>query len=239
MDIKKYITSDYQKDLLVRMAYHSSAIENNTVTLSETITIILNQTSPERTVNLREIYEIANHKEAIDLVFENSSVALNVQHIKDIHSVLMDKLNHEKGKFKSNSNAIVGATFSTASAIETPFLMKQWVDNTNYRLQMTNSNEEKIRIILEAHIQFERIHPFADGNGRTGRLVMIQQLLQENLIPFVIEKENKQKYIACLENQDVEGFYQMYLESVEFEKQKLYGLYHKSKSEEQNIEIEK
>lgn len=219
--ILEKITKEYQDDILVRIAYHSSAIENNRITLNETITILLEDKMPNSNFSIREFFEVENHRQALNFVWENLSQSLDLYKIKKIHAYLLDRLNHERGQFKTQRNAIAGASFNTASVQETPLLMQQWIDNTNYRLSIAKSNEEKIKIILESHIQFERIHPFIDGNGRTGRLIMLQQFLQNNLVPFIIQKDNKKMYLDILDNQDVEEFYKLYQKYYDFELTKL------------------
>lgn len=85
--------------------------------------------------------------------------------------------------------------------------MIQLIDNLEYRLESAESDEEKLFAILDTHIQFERIHPFSDGNGRTGRMVMNYSLLQHGFPPLIIEKETKAQYIEFLGNQDVDVFF--------------------------------
>lgn len=219
--ILEKITKEYQDDILVRIAYHSSAIENNRITLNETITILLEDKMPNSNFSIREFFEVENHRQALNFVWENLNQSLDLYKIKKIHAYLLDRLNHERGQFKTQRNAIAGASFNTTSVQETPLLMQQWIDNTNYRLSIAKNNEEKIKIILESHIQFERIHPFIDGNGRTGRLIMLQQFLQNNLVPFIIQKDNKKMYLDILDNQDVEEFYKLYQKYYDFELTKL------------------
>ena len=103
---------------------------------------------------------------------------------------------------------ILGAEFQTASPSETPYLMAQLFDNLTYRLNMAESEDEKLLAILDTHIQFERIHPFSDGNGQTGRMTLNYSLLQQGFPPLIIEKETKAQYIEFLGNQDVDGFVQ-------------------------------
>ena len=80
------------------------------------------------------------------------------------------------------------------------------MDNLEYRLENAATEEEKLESILDTHIQFERIHPFSDGNGRTGRMLMNYSLLQEGFPPLIIEKETKATYIELLAKQDLKGF---------------------------------
>ena len=111
-----------------------------------------------------------------------------------------------KANSKKNDNLIIGAEFQTAAPGETPFLIQQLVDNLEYRLENAATEEEKLESILDTHIQFERIHPFSDGNGRTGRMLMNYSLLQEGFPPLIIEKETKATYIELLAKQDLKGF---------------------------------
>ena len=205
-----YLTREYIDDLLVRIAYHSSAIEGNTISLADTVTILLHETIPGK-VSKREFYEIENHKQALEYVIDqlenNESLSLNI--VRGIHTQLMDHLNFDRGMWKTHDNAIVGADFNTASAHDVPYLMKQWIDNLNYRLHQSKTDEEKIKHILEMHIDFERIHPFSDGNGRTGRLLIIYSLLEHDISPIIIPVDLKPDYIRLLANKDSEGLYNL------------------------------
>ncbi|MCM3227536.1 Fic family protein [Terribacillus saccharophilus] len=201
-------TEEYLEDILVRLAYHSSAIEGNTITLPETVDIIIHKKLPGRQATTREFFEIANHRQAFEYMIHeiNNDTPLSINVVKDIHGHLTAKLQTDSGLFKKDENAILGAEFQTASPQQTPMLMQQWVDNLNFRLNMAkDNNEEKLSTIAEFHINFERIHPFSDGNGRTGRMLMNYSLIQNNLPPLVINKEKKSEYIRCLAEQDVEG----------------------------------
>ena len=200
---------NYLVDMLVRLAHHSAGIEGNTISLPATVSIILNGTLPISSgATVREFYEIENHKQAFSNMLDHleSNDTLSVSIIKEVHADLTDRLQYDKGQFKKNENLIIGAEFQTASPSETPFLVQQLVDNLEYRLENAATDEEKLERILDAHIQFERIHPFSDGNGRTGRVIMNYSLLQEGFPPLIIEKETKATYIELLAKQDLDGF---------------------------------
>ena len=131
---------------------------------------------------------------------------LSVAIIKEIHADLTDRLQYDKGQFKKNENMIIGTEFQTASLPQTPFLIQQLVYNLEYRLENAATEEEQLESILDTHIQLEGIHPFSDGNGRTGRMLMNYSLLQEGFPPLIIEKETKATYIELLAKQDLNGF---------------------------------
>ncbi len=92
-------SQDYLDDLLVRMAYHSSGIEGNTISLPETVSIILESTLPGKHKSIREFYEIENHKQAFQaLLFAlDNGEELSLGLVKDIHALLMDRLQHDRG----------------------------------------------------------------------------------------------------------------------------------------------
>ena len=101
--------------------------------------------------------------------------------------------------------------------------MNEWFENMNFQLKNFDSDKEKLKIILEYHIKFERIHPFSDGNGRTGRLIMLALMLENNLTPFVITVENRAKYMSILRNQDIETFISLVEPLIEEEKKRILG----------------
>ena len=216
------LTKDYLDDLLVRLAHHSSAIEGNTITLNQTVSIILNDTIPG-SINKREFYEVENHKQAFEYIQHNllNGEKLSLGVIKEIHKLLLDHLDFNRGNFKNISNAIVGAEFDTASPEQTPNLMYQWLNNYEYLIENAKTEEEKIRIILEKHIEFERIHPFNDGNGRTGRMIMLYSLLENNLPTIIISKELKPRYILGLAEQDTNLLYDLVQPLIEKEKDRM------------------
>ncbi|MGL5583660.1 MAG: Fic family protein [Cetobacterium sp.] len=216
------LTKEYLDDLLVRLAHHSSAIEGNTITLNQTVSIILNDTIPG-SINKREFYEVENHKQAFEYIQHNllNNEKLSLGVIKEIHRLLLDHLDFNRGNFKNISNAIVGAEFDTASPEQTPNLMYQWLNNYEYLIENAQTEEEKVRVILEKHIEFERIHPFNDGNGRTGRMIMLYSLLENNLPPIIISKELKPRYILGLAEQDTNLLYDLAQPLIEKEKDRM------------------
>lgn len=204
------------------MAYHSSAIEGNTITLPEVSNIFLERSLPKYKT-IREFYEIENHKQAFEFLFDNinNNVELNIDLLLNMHKYLVDRLQHNAGNFKSSQNAIVGAKFQTTSPTETPYLIRQWIDSTNYRLNNTDKDNEILSILADTHIQFERIHPFSDGNGRCGRLILLYLGIKYLNSPLIISKENRDEYMEYLAEQDIEGLASLLNNSLEFEKERV------------------
>ena len=177
------------------MAYHSSAIEGNTITLPVVSNIFLERFLPKGKT-IKEYYKIENQKQAFEYLFDNidNNKDLNIDLILDLHRYLVDRLQHDIGYFKSGQNAIVGAEFQTASPSKTPYLVRQWIDNTNYRLNIAKEDTEILSILADTHIQFERIHPFSDGNGRYRRLLLLYLGIKYLNSPLIISKENRAEY---------------------------------------------
>ncbi|MFV0287880.1 MAG: Fic family protein [Mycoplasmatales bacterium] len=194
---------NYLADFKMRFTYNSNAIEGNTLTLPETVSIIKDEYIPSGTgKKVREIFETINHASTFDYIIENNNAMIDSHFIKNIHNKLMDRLLYDKGRFKSNDNYILGADFETAPAYNIEIIMKNYFDNLNYQL---DTGAELFTTLAESHITFERIHPFSDGNGRVGRLLINKILLSYDMEPIIIQNDNKLEYYQMLATQDIES----------------------------------
>lgn len=216
-------SNSYLDDVLVRMSYHSSGIEGNTITLPETVSIILENALPTGRKSVREFYEIENHKGAfsylLDLLADKSPLSIDV--VLGIHERLTDRLQHDRGQFKTQQSAIIGAEFQTASPSEVYPLMLQWCDNTNWRLEQAQTDQERLEVLADSHIQFERIHPFSDGNGRIGRLLVLYLAMLWLDTPVIVSKDRRADYMENLANQDVTALADMLSQSLQAERERL------------------
>lgn len=97
---------DYLDDILIRIAYHSSGIEGNTISLPETVSIILESTLPGKHKSIREFYEIENHKQAFSLLLDSlaNNAPLTVGLVQDFHALLTDRLQYDRGKLEHNGS---------------------------------------------------------------------------------------------------------------------------------------
>lgn len=198
---------EYIDDVLIRFAYNSNAIEGNTLTSGQTKAIILNETvtvTGIEGVKLRDVYEASNQKDAFYTMLNlaNNMIPLSTDVVLNLHYELTKNTIPTAGKFKQNDNYIMGADFETSSVENVALDIKQWVDNTNYRLKNSKNDTEFVNNLMDSHIQFERIHPFDDGNGRTGRELINLELAKKELPFLVIEEKEKNQYITFEDNQD-------------------------------------
>ena len=210
---------EYMEDMLVRIAHHSTAIEGNTLTQAETISILIHNFIP-RDMSEREYYEVKNYRKAFNTLLE-ADRKITTELIKKYNKYIMENLHDLNGKFKTTLNLILGAEFEPTKPFLVPFEIEDWCNNLSYRLENAKTNEEKVEIIMDQHIKFEKIHPFNDGNGRTGRLLIIHSCLKEDLEPIIIPKEEKGKYINLLASENLKELTKWALQLQEKERDRI------------------
>jgi Fic family protein len=193
----------HAEDLLVRLAHHSSALEGNTLTLADTITLLVDERVPVAGTPMRELYEVTNHYQAFARVLRAvaDDEPLTTSLVKDLHAALMDHLAHDSGQYKTSSNIIAGAFWQPAPPARVPELMLEWADQAEWQTAQLD-NEALLAAIAGGHIAFERIHPFADGNGRTGRAIIAYQTIRRFGFPAIIQVNQRSAYITMLDAQN-------------------------------------
>jgi Fic family protein len=199
-------SNDYLDDLLVRTAHHSTAIEGNPLTQGEVKSILIDGYIP-RAMNLRELNEVINYKSFMQYIRDNLTdlPPLSLERIKKIHFLLcQNAIDGVAGTFKTIPNMIIGASFTPTQPYMVIKELQEWILNLEAQLE-SQTKEGIIEAICRQHIAFERIHPFADGNGRVGRALMVYICLQKCIAPIVVTKEDKAEYISYLNTEDVNG----------------------------------
>lgn len=192
----------YLEDFVTRSTYHSNAIEGSTLTYAETYAILYNDNSFKiEGKEPREIYEAINHKIALELIFKflkEENTIITEKLIKEVNETINRNIKDTTG-YRKVQVFIRGSEHIPPKPEQVPKLMNYFVYNYN------NDENDIYTKIANYHIQFESIHPFEDGNGRTGRLLMNYELLKNNLPPVVISKDDRVKYFEFLRNKDVQG----------------------------------
>ena len=214
------MTDEYLQDLMVRMAHHSTAIEGNSLTQGETKSVLIDEYIP-RPMDLRELNEVLNYKALLPYLLEHQGEEITLSGIKDINEIIMNNIDSRGGQFKVIANAIIGADFTPTPPYMVPEELKKWVDDLSWRLENSADEDRKIFSIMDQHLRFERIHPFADGNGRTSRALIIWSCLHEGLTPIIIEKEQRKAYINALNRSDAKGLFSLAKEIQEKEKERM------------------
>lgn len=201
MNILNFIKSnqEYFEDFITRATHHSNGIEGSTLSMAETYAIIFNQKDVKINSEPREFYEAINHKYAIDYIFNKEDKDLKEQDIIAIAKLVNKNIN-EIDSYRKTQVFIKGAEHIPPKGVEIPMLMKYFIDNYNNTVY-----DDVFQKAAYCHIEFERIHPFSDGNGRTGRLLINWELIKNNVAPSIITKEDKINYINFIANRDVQG----------------------------------
>ena len=191
----------------IDLTYNSNHIEGSRLTHDETRYIFATNTIglSEKAVNVDDIIETLNHFRCIDFMLDNAHLALSEKYIKQLHFLLKSGTSDGRldwfkvGEYKKLPNEVGGmdTTEPQNVAVEMAALISAYNEKT----------EKSFEDILSFHVAFERIHPFQDGNGRVGRLIMFGECLKHNIIPFIIDEEHKLYYYRGLKDWDAErGF---------------------------------
>jgi Fic family protein len=203
---RMYANSSYMDDLTVRMVFNSASIEGNTITIDETRSFLIDEIVPNfrRRVSAREINELANLRTAWRYITLKVDERITISMMHELHKYVMHNIEIESGVFKKTQNMVGGEL--TTSPEKTPTEILYLLDNLyNGSLAYARTLEDKVLGAVSFHIGYEKIHPYSDGNGRTGRLLLNQVLLAQSIAPFVIKAEDKAYYYKCLRETDEQG----------------------------------
>ena len=192
--------SSYEKDFELKFTHNSTAIEGNTLTLMET-KVVLEDGVSIGGKELREIYEVINHKKAYEYVkkciAENKPLTENI--VKDLHAILTENI-ITGGIYRNQEVRISGAGFTPPVGNEMYIQIKSFYEDLKNKSDMNS-----IELAAWTHAEFVRIHPFIDGNGRTSRLLMNYQLMLHNFLPVSVDKETRLDYYNALERYAADG----------------------------------
>jgi len=187
----------------IEMTYNSNAIEGNTLTLKETYWVI-QQGITVKGKPLKDHLEAKNHKEALDFLYdlidEKAKHTISEHLIKTLHSLIIQDIDKNiAGTYRDKDVFITGTDHNPPSALDVPIKMQEFIN-------WAKNNHSKLNIVEFSaiiHHKFVHIHPFEDGNGRTGRLLMNVFLMQYGFPLVIIQKNDRQKYYRVLAKADL------------------------------------
>ena len=191
----------------IDLTYNSNHMEGSRLTRNQTRYIFETNTVgvENEVLNVDDVIETVNHFHCIDLVIDHADDILSEKFIKKLHLTLKNGTSDSRkdwfavGEYKKIPNEVGG--MDTALPEEVADKMKTLLKEYNV------IKEKTLEDILDFHVKFERIHPFQDGNGRVGRLIMFKECLKHNIVPFIIEDNQKLFYYRGLKEWDNEKGY--------------------------------
>jgi Fic family protein len=203
------LTGGIYHKVQIDLTYNSNHMEGSRLTHDQTRYIFETNTIgvTDAAVNVDDVIETANHFRCIDLVIDQAGAALTEKLIKELHFTLKTGTSDSRkdwfavGEYKRLPNEVGGndTTLPENVAGEMRTLL------TDYNARPAKTFED----IVAFHVAFERIHPFQDGNGRVGRLILFKECLKHGIVPFIIEDDLKYFYYRGLSQWDQEKGYLM------------------------------
>ena len=182
----------------IELTYNSNHIEGSSLTHEQTRYIFETNTIgvEDGSLNVDEVIETANHFRLVSLIIDNARTVLTEEFIKELHLFLKNGTSDSRrdwfvvGDYKKLPNEVGG--MNTTPPEEVSGKMKELLNEYNVK------EEKSLEDILDFHVKFEKIHPFQDGNGRVGRLIMFKECLKYDIVPFIIEDDLKMFYYRGL-----------------------------------------
>lgn len=204
--VSKYSGGIYHKTQ-INLTYNSNHIEGSRLSHDQTRYIFETNTIglENEVLNVDDILETANHFRCIDMIIDHAKDVLSEKFIKELHFVLKNGTSDSRkewfvvGDYKKIPNEVGG--MNTTLPEEVAQRMKELLKEYN------DKKEKSFEDILDFHVRFERIHPFQDGNGRVGRLILFKECLKYNIVPFIIDDHLKMFYYRGLKEWDYEKGY--------------------------------
>lgn len=195
-----YKNPDFFENLVTYMTYHTNVIEGSTMTLADVKEVLSDGDKVLSNRTAREQTEARGHRAALEflldrLYMDGEKFVWSEELIMGIHLRLMNTIISDAGVYRRHGVRILGSRTPLANFMTIPEKMVDFVGLLNGNLGDCGLIER----MAYTHAMFEQIHPFSDGNGRVGRLIMVAQALLSGVIPPIVLKERKHSYYDCLE----------------------------------------
>lgn len=184
---------DVHDQFILKLTYNSNSIEGSTLTEPDTAAVLFDNVAlPNK--SLTEQLEAKNHQTALKYLFDHvaKGEVLNEGFVLKLHSILMNGVRSDAGVYRNHGVLITGVNLPTANYVKIPELVPEVM------IKAAAETTDTIAVVTSVHSRFEQIHPFSDGNGRVGRLLMNAMLIRSNFAPAIIRQEQKQLYYTYL-----------------------------------------
>ncbi len=195
LKLDKLTQKEIFENFIVNFAVNSTSIEGNTINFKQARDLFANEKIP-KDKTLREVYDLKNTKKVI-LFLKNKKYPIDAKLIIKIHDMLLDNIDERKG-FRIHDIRIFGQPFK-------PTPVRYIKPDVNLLIKWYNKNKKKLHPLVLSilfHHKFENIHPFSDGNGRTGRVLMNHILSLSGYPPNIITKRFGKDYLSAMNNAD-------------------------------------
>jgi len=185
--------SDIRDQYILKLTYHSNGIEGSTLSEPDTASILFDNVVLENK-SLVEHLEAKNHQTALLYSLEHimNKKKIDEHFILRLHSILMNGVRSDAGRYRNHGVLITGVALPTANHLSVSKLLSEVM------LTARTPTNDIVALVSKVHGAFEKIHPFSDGNGRVGRLLMNAMFLKENFPPAIIRQEQKRLYYTYL-----------------------------------------
>ena len=185
------------KNFTTALTYHTNATEGSTMTESDVEAVVYNNQMLRNRTSLEQ-REAINHQSALyflldELDTKGDDFIFTPELVKSVHLRMMNGIVSDAGLWRNHGVRVTGSHVARANYVKLPDLMENWCVLAN------SETRDKIELLARTHAEFERIHPFSDGNGRTGRLLLVALALRLKIAPPILKKERKHAYYKYLE----------------------------------------
>ncbi|TRZ78408.1 Fic family protein [bacterium] len=184
---------DIRDQFVLKLTYHSNSIEGSTLTEADTAAVLFDNEAISNK-SLTEQLEAKNHQTALNYLLDYiiKKGIINEKLVLKLHSILMNGIQSDAGLYRRHAVRIISVSLPTANYLKIPDLIPVLIKEASKKAK------DIISLSAKTHSQFEKIHPFSDGNGRIGRLLLTAMLLKSNFAPAIIHQEQKRLYYNYL-----------------------------------------
>ena len=178
----------------IGLTYTSNAIEGNTLTESET-KVVIEDGLTIGGKSLREHYEVLGHAKAYDHIYSLLDRTITEEDVLSLHKLFFKQIDSENaGRYRQRNVIITGTDYLPPDYHDVPELMKKYIANFN----RIDSDKHSLELASDLHAEFESIHPFIDGNGRIGRLLLSILTMKNGYCPVIIPPIRRSEYITAM-----------------------------------------